>query len=927
MGTASGSGNLPLQLTVFIGRQAELAELRRALLSARLVTLTGAGGTGKTRLAIEAAAATATAFGDGAWWADLSQVDAGELVPTVAAAALPFVEAPYRDATAALIEHLRPRRALLLLDNCEHVLETAAALADGLLRACPGLTVLTTSRQPLDVDGEVVWRVPSLSFPPTADAELGSLLGYEAVRLFVERGARRWPGFALDADNAEAVVAICRELDGLPLGIELAAARVGSLPLDRMAALLREHLDHLGRGLSSRLPRQRTLRASVDWSHDLLSKAERAVFRRLSVFRSGFTLEAARAVCDGSSTQGSEVAALARLVDRSLIQPPGGAEGRYRMLEPVRRYAEEKLAEAGERDHVRARHLEFHLDLVEHLVLQLEEGALGGLDAVERDLDNLRAAFDYALGSGHADAAIRLAAGLLVFWMARYPLEGLSRLEAAVSAGGAASALTAQAFAAMSFLRLYGESDAQRAFGEAKAALEIAGQVRDEAVEAMALNHLGWAAVYAAPDQAPAAFEASLELNRRRGEVPRVAHALAGLGFVAIHAGDLDRAEELFRESLGEARATADAIGIRRGLAFLGALMAARGRLDQAEKLLEECLELSCRLNDRYFIAHALDYLGLVSLHRGDLELASEDLEEGFRNARLASPLALARTLTHLGRLALAWADADEARSRLEDAVRLSQRWQPSWYMAPAAPLLAEVLVLQGQQAEARSLLDRVLAAAGDQPWARALGRLTEARLLRRCGDRAEATAAAHEALVTLIGLGCAPDALAALELFAALRAEDGSAEEALRLVGAADAWRDRCRVRRHGPGEDEIRSLRAQAVAALGHDRAERAVADGGRLAPEEAVAYTSRGRGERKRPPAGWKSLTPAEHQVAALLAEGLSNAEIGRRLFLAPATVRVHLAHAYAKLGVRSRAQLAAEAARQAAEAPGKRGPPRT
>ncbi|HZD68379.1 MAG TPA: LuxR C-terminal-related transcriptional regulator [Actinomycetes bacterium] len=915
MGTSSLLGNLPPQLTVFIGRGAELAELRQTLLSARLVTLTGAGGTGKTRLAIEAAA-TAAAFGDGTWWVDLSQVDAEGLVPTVTAAALPFVEAPYRDATASLVEHLRPRRALLLLDNCEHVLEEAAAFVDGLLRACPGLTILTTSRQPLDVGGEVVWRVPSLSFPLAAATDPIDLLGYEAVRLFVERAARRSPGFALDAGNAEAVVAICRELDGLPLAIELAAARVGSLPLDRMVALLSERLDHLGRGPSWRLPRQRTLRASIDWSYGLLSEAERAVFRRLAVFRSGFTLEAARAVCGRILPDGSEVAALARLVDRCVVQAPDAVEGRYRMLEPVRRYAEEKLAKAGERDHARASHLEFSVGLVERLAPRLQEDAPGGLDAIERELDNLRAAFDCALDSGRADAAIRLAAGLLAFWMARYPLEGLARLEAAAGAGGAAPALAGRAFAALSFLRLYGEFDPWRALAEAKAALGIARQVGDQAVEAVALNHLGWAAVYAAPYEASTAFEASLQLNRRQGELSGAVHALAGLGFVSIHVGDLDRAEELFRQSLREARAAGHTIGVRRGLAFLGALMAVRGRLDGAEKLLEECLQLSRRLNDRYFIAHALDYLGLVSLHRGDHELAREDLEEALRNAQLASPLALARTLTHLGRLELASGDMDQARDRLEEAVRVSQQWQPNWYLAPAAPLLAEVLSLQGEQADARSLLDRALTAAGEQPWARALGRIGEAGLLRRRGRRAEATAAAHEALVTLTGLGCVPDALAALELFAALRAEDGSTEEALRLVGAADAWRERRQVRRHALDEDQIRALRASAETTLGHDRAERAVADGQRLAPGEAVAYASRGRGKRDRPPAGWRSLTPAERQVAALLAEGLSNAEIGRRLFLAPATVRVHLAHAYAKLGVRSRAQLAAEVTRRTA-----------
>src|SRR5918997_3914016 len=349
------SNNLPLQLTSFVGREREIAEARDLLAEQRLLTLTGPGGCGKTRLALKAAAELAERFEDGVWLVELASLSDPALVPQTVAFALGMREQPGRLLTDTLSEYLELKKMLLVLDNCEHLVEACAQLAEALLRACPNLRILATSREALGITGETGWLVPSLSLPdPRYLPPVDELPRYEAARLFIERAAAMLPTFELTDRNAAAVARLCRGLDGIPLAIELAAARVKVLSVEQIAERLHDRFRLLTLGSRTALPRHRTLRATIDWSHDLLSEEEKVLFRRLSVFVGGFALGAAEAVCVGEDLEENEVLdLLSHLVDKSLVvmQERGGGM-RYGLLETVRQYGREKLEESGEAEAV-----------------------------------------------------------------------------------------------------------------------------------------------------------------------------------------------------------------------------------------------------------------------------------------------------------------------------------------------------------------------------------------------------------------------------------------------------------------------------------------------------------------------------------------------------------------------------------------------
>ena len=463
--------NLPLPRTSFVGREDEVAALTRLLAPAgagpRLVTLTGPGGGGKTRLALEAAAGRPDAAGppggglgggpypDGVWLVELAPLADGALVPRAALAAVGGREGPGRPPLDALVEHLRPRAALLVLDNCEHLLEACAALADALLEACPGVRLLATSRAPLGVAGEAAWPVPPLPVParpetgaaaPGPPPDPAALARFAAVRLFVDRAAAVRPGFALTAANAAAVAAICARLDGLPLALELAAARVRVLPPEQLLGRLDDRFRLLTGGGRGAPPRQQTLRDTVEWSHALLSAPERVLFRRLAVFAGGWTLEAAEAVGSGAGVSAADVLdGLTRLVDQSLVVADAAADGtaRFVLPETLRQYAQERLAASGEAAAVRSRHAAYYLALAEASRPPFaEHHDRAWLARLEREHDNLRAALAWTRPGGGAperqgepETGPRLAAALWRFWWQRgHFTEGLGWLERMLSA-------------------------------------------------------------------------------------------------------------------------------------------------------------------------------------------------------------------------------------------------------------------------------------------------------------------------------------------------------------------------------------------------------------------------------------------------------------------------------------------------------------
>jgi predicted ATPase len=361
--------NLPLALSTFIGREREVDELKRLVNDTRLLTLTGPGGAGKTRLAVAVAHEVVESFEDGVWWVGLASLSDSDVVPQAVASAIGVREAPWRSPADALVEDLETKDLLLILDNCEHLIDACAALADALLRTCPGLKILATSREALSIGGERLWIVPSLSLPdPGQGADAQKLGRYEAIRLFVERAKGTVSSFELTEENAPAVAQLCRRLDGVPLAIELAAARTNVLSASQISARLEDSLMLLAGTDRTAPTRQRTLRGTLDWSYELLGENERKLFGRLSVFAGGWTLEAAEAVGAGEGVEEEEVLELlSGLVDKSLVVAEAGPEGvsRYRMLEPVRQYARERLEGRGEADAARRRHAAFFLALAE----------------------------------------------------------------------------------------------------------------------------------------------------------------------------------------------------------------------------------------------------------------------------------------------------------------------------------------------------------------------------------------------------------------------------------------------------------------------------------------------------------------------------------------------------------------------------------
>ncbi|MGH2405099.1 MAG: ATP-binding protein, partial [bacterium] len=438
--------NLPIQLTSLVGREWELAEVNRLLPTTPLLTLTGSGGCGKTRLALQVAADVLEEYAEGIWFTDLAPISDPALVPQTVASVLSVHEQPGRSILAALTDYLMPKQLLLVLDNCEHLLAACARLSDALLRACPRLRILATSREGVGIAGELTYRVPSLSVPDLRNpSALNGLVQFGAVRLFVERATFAAPAFRLTPQKALTVAQICARLDGIPLAIELAAVRVKAMGVEQIASRLDDRFHLLTGGSRTALPRQQTLRGAIDWSYDLLPKPEAVLLGRLAVFAGGFRLEAVEAVCAGDGVSADDVIELlTHLVEKSLVitEEQDGEEW-YRLLETIRQYGLGKLRDAGEEPVLRRRHRDWYLELAERGEIGMQ-GAdqRAWLDRVEREHDNFRAALEWSKSEGgSAEERLRLAGALWFFWFLRgYLSEGREWLEGALSAGSGASA-------------------------------------------------------------------------------------------------------------------------------------------------------------------------------------------------------------------------------------------------------------------------------------------------------------------------------------------------------------------------------------------------------------------------------------------------------------------------------------------------------
>ncbi len=717
LGTAEADwpSSLPVDASSFVGRDRELGELKALLRGTRLLTLAGIGGVGKTRLALELARGVATAFPGGTTLVEFASLADAGLVPDAVAAALDVRALPGQELVAALVESLAPRSLLLVLDNCEHLLAATAGLADTLLRLAPQLTILATSREPLHVPGEVVFRVPSLDIPdPQLGLEPRELLRYEAVRLFVERAEAATPGFVLDEENAVDVARICLRLDGLPLALELAAGRLGALGPAAIATRLDDRFRVLRTDSRASPTRQHTLTATLQWSHDLLERDERTLFRRLAVFAGGFELEAVESVCAFRGLDAPSTAdLLARLVEKSLVaaDEASSRERRYRLLETVRLYARERLDEAGETDLLNERHARWALALAE---------AEGGSPRLDRDAANLRAALDTLLERAPSDA-LGLCVALWPFWMRRIDLhEARRRFDEALAAAPARTALRAEGLLAAAAID-FRSGTLAHALAHAEESLSVASEIGDWRAEWRAFQFRGGVDVAAdAADLAMSWIERALELARRQGFAAGEAICVYSLGVAHWILGDLARAEELVAQSLelfSELAGSPERIMSPLNVAELrtSQLGGRPGLRVVFEDTLQPFIEISCDAAVSYVLANQA---GIIRA-RGDLVRARALLDESAARFDDAGDEAgKAAVLVRRAYLEFAEGSLPAARDALEQALELRRRQRDRRGLG---------LVLAG--------LGLIDTAAGD--YRSAERQLAEARdIFRRAGDR-----------------------------------------------------------------------------------------------------------------------------------------------------------------------------------------------
>jgi predicted ATPase len=675
---------LPTETTSFIGREAELDTIEELLRLSRLLTLTGPGGSGKSRLALRAGTQVSGRYADGVWLIQFAPIGQPDLVVPTVALALSVREEPGQTLLGSIVARLRDTEALLIVDNCEHVIEAAADTIAALLRSCPRLRILATSQTRLGVPGEASWPVPPLTVPEPEMADPQAAAEAESVRLFCDRAALARPGFGLTGENVAAVGEICRQLDGIPLAIELAAARVSALTVAQLAARLGNRFRLLTGGSRAALPRHRTLEAAIEWSHDLLSETEQVCFRRMAVFAGGCTIDAVETVCPDDALPLDVVfETVTALIDRSLLTTEERSGSmRYGMLESIHQYALGRLEASGEDSALHRQHMAWLLDFAGQADLAGPDQA-AWLDLLDADRDNFRAGLEWSLtpaapGSGTAPAravptgpgphantgrplapaapdpappgpdpeqALALAGALAPFWLVRGPI-ALARtaLDAALAAAGPGADTRLRAIAldgAGQLAAVQADHDAQRRYQQES--LAIWRKLGDDLRVASTLSDLGSAAHFRGEYPLAQALHAeALELAERTGDAQQTGQALSGLGRLALHQGDLDQATAYYTQSMAKFAEIGDLRRATLILGNLGVVAINSGDLALAEQRLTKHLDNARRLGDHKLTSGALTNLGLVAYQAGDLDRAAGlhqqalELSEQLGDLRLA---------------------------------------------------------------------------------------------------------------------------------------------------------------------------------------------------------------------------------------------------------------------------------------------------
>ncbi len=894
--------NLPAHVSSFVGRDAELAAVRQALRDHRLVTLTGTGGCGKTRLALHAAADELDLHPDGVWCVELGAVAHDRDISGAIAGVFGLREEFGRPVIDTLIEQLHDLDALLVVDNCEQVLDGAAQMIDSLLRACQHLRVLATSREPMGLSGEVAWRVPSLDRSAS-------------VALFLDRAQQARPGYAPDAEASEAIEQIVDRLDGIPLAIELAAARVRMMHPTRIAAALDDRFRLLTGGSRTAVPRQQTLEASVAWSYDLLASGEQALARRLSVLH-GFTLDAAEAIgCEDESDRFEVLDLLTRLVDKSLVHVDLDApDSRYEMLESVRQFLQTRLVESGDADAVRQRHFFHFLALAERLAPHLALGdGPGCLARLEAEHGNIDTALEWGAEGAPTEEMLRFTAALTLFWELRGHLAKGGRWFERVlrDNDGTPSVAGARALWGAAHVALYGD-DFETMQLRAPQALAMAETVGDEWAAARALNSLGFATALFDPEAGRAQLARSIELGRRSGDdwavadgwkmttvAYYVAHDEAGaataldnlrrvgddlesefflawyhfmVGYFAMHRGDYPVARAEFARSTESCRLVGDPSTAGFAEAFDLGARAETGDLAGAALGLDAFVARASARGGGFALGEAIALRADILLATGDAAGACEYAEPLLETIRgQGVPLWTAQVLRVLGAAQRMAGDLDAAQAALDEAAALVAPYNNDWLDALLDHGAALVAHARGEPARAEDLL--------------------------------------HSALHRQARHDFKPGIAATLDALGTLAVDAESPSEAVRCFAGADSLRGAIGLAARPYDESMRAPYLDRARDLLGQEGFDQRWTEAASLPLTEMIEYISRARGERRRPAVGWDSLTPTELRVVGLAAAGLTNPQIAERMFIARGTVKVHLSHVFAKLNVATRAELAA------------------
>jgi predicted ATPase/class 3 adenylate cyclase/DNA-binding CsgD family transcriptional regulator len=909
--------NLPVQLTSFIGRRDDVARACALVGESRLLTLTGSGGAGKTRLALQAAAELVDDFDGGVWVAELAPLSDAALVAATVAAVL-GVQDPASSDPVALIKAKVSRPTLLVLDNCEHLLDASSKLVDRLLRECPALTVLATSRSPLEVPGETSWQVPAMELPPTDIAaaderqSIEVMRTFDAVRLFVDRARKARPTFVLDDDNAAAVAAICQRLEGIPLAIELAAARVRVLSPGAIAAGLDEGFRMLGAGARTALPRQQTLEASIAWSYDLLDEDERLLLRRLGVFAGGFTLEAAEEVtADDQLDPYLVLDLLARLVDRSLVVADDDATStRFHLLETIRQYALARLDQTDDPDQVRARHLKFFVQYAAAAVPVND--VVVTEPSVLAELDNVRAALAFAYRS-QSDTSDWAELADLLSYLPSFrcrPDEAIRWIERAL-AGSSSPVDSARALLSLGRCQFTAGLLAE-AFGSfeqaASAAAELGDRSIGDAADVLRAKLLLYVDPAAARELLVGPASATDRFTRTFAAVT-VAETWLWQDHLRQCFDALDLAEPDV-DALGSQVAAAQHANVRAGANMRS------GCFDDALRWGDRARGLATPIGGDLLSA-ALLTLACTKIMRGGGHESAEEVDQAMSAARDGGVGATQAMIDLVdGYRRMHHDDVDGAIAAFQSAID-----EVAANGAPAAMWFANLnlgltLVRAGDVDGAAAQVELLRLAAqpvGNQV-ALACSDQLEGEVCFARGDRPRAEQLLHAAIEVQHRELAAIHTIITLDALAALHVDADDLEAGVRLLAGADRARDDLGYRWQ-PSPDAARASRSadRARDALGDERFDHLWAEGRSMDLDAVVTYARRARGERGRPTSGWDSLTGTELQVVALVVEGMTNPQVAERMFISRDTVKTHLAHIYAKVGVSSRAQLATLAAR--------------